>query len=106
MPYVPPSVRKARRNQLRIKPHMEVLESRDLPAGGLIHPDFILGPHGSGPAPLGGPTPLGGPGGFGYTPAHIAHAYGIDQVSFGGGTIPANGAGMTIAIVDAYDQPN
>ena len=40
----------------------------------------------------------------GYTPAQIRHAYGFDSVSFGG--TAANGAGTTIAIVDAYDNPN
>jgi subtilase family serine protease len=33
-----------------------------------------------------------------YTPAQIRHAYGFDQVAW-------NGAGQTIAIVDAYDDP-
>ena len=40
----------------------------------------------------------------GYTPAQILHAYGFDSVSFSG--VTANGAGETIAIVDAYDDPN
>ena len=34
-----------------------------------------------------------------YSPAQIRHAYGFDQVSW-------NGAGQTIAIVDAYDDPS
>ena len=34
-----------------------------------------------------------------YTPAQIRHAYGFDQVS-------QTGAGQTIAIVDAYNDPN
>ena len=33
-----------------------------------------------------------------YSPAQIRHAYGFDQVAW-------NGAGQTIAIVDAYDDP-
>src|SRR5205823_2412506 len=33
-----------------------------------------------------------------YTPAQVRHAYGFDQLS-------QNGAGQTIAIVDAYDAP-
>jgi subtilase family serine protease len=42
-----------------------------------------------------------------FTPAQIRHAYGFDQISFssGGKTIPGNGSGETIAIVDAYDDP-
>lgn len=48
--------------------------------------------------------PFRGPGGgggtpAGYTPAQIRHAYGFDQ-------LPQDGAGQTIAIVDAYDDPN
>ena len=39
-------------------------------------------------------------------PAQIRHAYGFDQISFRGGTIVGDGTGQTIAIVDAYDNPN
>jgi subtilase family serine protease len=42
----------------------------------------------------------------GYTPAQISHAYGFDKISFAGGSVKGNGAGQTIAIVDAYDDPN
>jgi hypothetical protein len=42
----------------------------------------------------------------GYTPAEIRKAYGFDQVTFGNGTIAADGAGQTIAIVDAFNDPN
>jgi subtilase family serine protease len=44
----------------------------------------------------------------GYSPVAIRHAYGFDQVSFStsSGTVAANGAGQTIAIVDAYNDPN
>ena len=40
----------------------------------------------------------------GYTPAEIRTAYGFNNVSFG--STAANGAGQTIAIVDAYNDPN
>src|SRR4051812_5521929 len=40
----------------------------------------------------------------GYSPSDIRHAYGIDQVSFGGQA--GDGAGQTIAIVSAYNNPN
>ncbi len=45
---------------------------------------------------------------YGYTPAQIRHAYGFDQVSFAtsSGTVQGTGAGQTIAIVDAYNDPN
>jgi hypothetical protein len=49
--------------------------------------------------------PLGGSGPSGYTPSQIRHAYGFDQITFSGG-IAGNGSGTTIAIVDAYDDPN
>jgi hypothetical protein len=44
------------------------------------------------------------PGGF--SPAQIRHAYGFDQVTFNNGAVIGDGTGQTIAIVDAYDQPN
>jgi hypothetical protein len=42
----------------------------------------------------------------GYTPAEIKAAYGFSSISFDNGTITGNGAGQTIAIVDAYNDPN
>jgi hypothetical protein len=41
----------------------------------------------------------------GTTPAQIRHAYGFDQISLPNGAA-ADGSGQTIAIVDAYDDPN
>jgi hypothetical protein len=44
-----------------------------------------------------------------YTPANIAQAYGFNNVSFPngqGGFITGTGAGQTIAVVVAYNQPN
>jgi hypothetical protein len=50
----------------------------------------------------GGATPLAATAApQGYTPTQIRHAYGFDQISG-----PADGSGTTIAIVDAYDDPN
>ena len=40
----------------------------------------------------------------GYTPAQIAAAYGFNQIKFG--SVVGNGAGQTIAIVDAYNDPD
>jgi len=54
----------------------------------------------------GGLTPSSTAGPTGTTPAQIRHAYGFDQISFANGTIPGDGRGTTIAIVDAYDDPN
>ena len=55
-------------------------------------------------APNGTVVPLATSGPTGYSPTQIRHAYGFDQISFNGGT--ADGSGETIAIVDAYDDPN
>ena len=42
----------------------------------------------------------------GLTPEEILKAYGITGITFSSGTISGNGAGQTIAIVDAYNDPN
>jgi hypothetical protein len=45
----------------------------------------------------------------GYTPAQIDKAYGFDAITLDnglGGTIKGDGSGQTIAIVDAYNDPN
>jgi hypothetical protein len=44
----------------------------------------------------------------GFTPAQISQAYGFNQIefNFGHDLTPADGTGQTIAIVDAYDDPN
>jgi hypothetical protein len=55
-------------------------------------------------APLETISPAGGNGSpVGYTPQQIRTAYGFDQIAFG--SITGDGAGQTIAIVDAYDDP-
>ncbi len=41
---------------------------------------------------------------YGLSPAQVRHAYGFDAVRFNG--IVGDGTGQTIAIVDAYDDPN
>ena len=63
------------------------------PALGMPAPPLILGPD-----DLVSPT--------GYTPAQIRTGYGINQIAFGApGAIAGDGAGQTIAIIDAYDTP-
>jgi hypothetical protein len=42
----------------------------------------------------------------GLSPQQIRSAYGIDHITFSGGTITGNGAGQTIAIIEAYNDPN
>ncbi|MGD0896864.1 MAG: S53 family peptidase [Thermoguttaceae bacterium] len=51
-------------------------------------------------------VPLSTSGPTGLTPAQIRQAYGINQITFNGGTVAGDGTGTTIAIVDAYDDPN
>ncbi len=48
--------------------------------------------------------PMAGGGSSGYSPRQIDSAYGIGGLSFSG--VSGNGAGQTIAIVNAYNDPN
>ena len=44
-----------------------------------------------------------------FTPQEMTHAYGLDRVGFENSTHPlvaGDGTGQTIAIVDAFDDPN
>ncbi len=77
---------------------LESLESRDLLSG--FYPDLILQPQSGTAAPFATTSPTG------HSPGQISQAYGFDQISFNGGSIAGNGSGQTIAIVDAYNQPN
>jgi hypothetical protein len=91
--------RRDRRRSANWKPLFETLEGRDLPSAA-AHPTYILAtPHG------GGASPFSSTGPTGTTPAQIRHAYGFDQISLPNGAT-ADGSGQTIAIVDAYDDPN
>src|SRR3954471_1773905 len=42
----------------------------------------------------------------GYTPEQIKNAYGFDQIHFANNTVSGDGSGQTIAIVDAFHDPN
>src|SRR5258708_5335692 len=57
---------------------------------------FQGGDQGAAPQPTAGPN--------GYTPAQVKAAYGFNNISFNG--TPADGRNTTIAIVDAYNDPN
>jgi hypothetical protein len=76
---------------------VEWLERRELLS--VAQPFHVILPSGGRAAPLStaGPT--------GMTPTMIRHAYGFDQIALPGG-VAADGSGTTIAIVDAYDDPN
>ena len=50
------------------------------------------------------PMAISGP--TSYTPQQIQNAYGVNQITFSGGKVVGNGAGQTIAIIDAYNDPN
>src|SRR5437879_5901867 len=50
--------------------------------------------------------PLASPGSTALTPQQIRTAYGVNQIAFSNGTVTGNGAGQTIAIVVAYNDPN
>jgi hypothetical protein len=86
-------------------PQLQILEDRAVPAasplGVTAHTNYIIEHPFAGPGGGGG---SGGPAGNGYTPAQILHAYGIDQIKYNG--VQADGTGTTIAIVDAYSDPN
>ncbi len=56
--------------------------------------------------PAGDAVPFSGPSPYGLSPQQIRHAYGFDQVLLPGSSILADGSGQTIAIVDAYNDPN
>ncbi len=77
-------------------PLLEVLEHRNLLT--TFSPAYLLA------RPSGSAVPLSTAGATGYTPAQVRHAYGFDQISFNG--VAGTGSGQTIAIVDAYDDPN
>ncbi len=85
------------------KLRLEPLETRNLLSvnlPGIAIPDYLS------LAAEGVPAPLSTAGPTGYTPAQIRQAYGFNKITFDGGTVTGNGAGTTIAIVDAYDDPN
>ncbi len=74
---------------------VESLERRDLLT--TFSPFYVLDQV-NGAAPLSTAAPTG------YTPAQVSQAYGFNQIRFDG--IKGDGSGQTIAIVDAYDDPN
>ena len=100
--------RKSRRNdnlRQRIRPMFEMLEQRTLLSAvhgvdaqnAVAHPTFKIEHHaGLSHDSTVAPT--------GLSPAQMQHAYGVDNISFSG--ITGDGTGQTIAIIDAYDDPN
>ena len=94
-----PSVSRQGTARRRRRLLLEELETRALPSAGL---SAIAQPESSAIAQL----EFGQP--FGYTPYQIRNAYGLDLIQFKSGTktVAGTGAGQTIAIVDAYNDPD
>ncbi|HEX5498318.1 MAG TPA: hypothetical protein VFX03_03790, partial [Thermomicrobiales bacterium] len=68
-------------------------------------PTFILKGRVPDPFPASGAAPGAGPlVSAPFTPAQVRHGYGADAISFDG--VSGDGSGQTIAIVDAYNDPN
>jgi hypothetical protein len=79
-------------------PALEYLEDRTLltiayPAALVAQPGAFA-PEGSSALPAG------------FSPAQIRQAYGFNQITFDNGTVKGDGTGQTIAIVDAYNDPD
>lgn len=93
-----------RGNQTRIGVRFEGLESRQLMSAAsslglaalIESPNFDLVSESA----VTNSTP------FGYTPAQIDTAYGFNSIAFSNNIIDGKGVGQTIAIVDAYNDPN
>lgn len=64
----------------------------------LVHPNYEVTTDAASPRATAGPT--------GLSPAQIRQAYGFNTITFANGAVAGDGAGTTIAIVDAYDNPN
>lgn len=76
---------------------VEALEPRQLLSATRFTPDYVLtSDHLK--------SPLAAPSGASYTAAQVRAAYGFSNVSFG--STAADGRGQTIAIIDAYNDPN
>ncbi len=93
--------RPARRRGSRSILALEALETRQLLATSVAAPDL---------SQLTAQTnltliPMASLGPTGFSPSQIQTAYGVNQIQLAGG-VTGNGAGQTIAIVDAYNDPN
>lgn len=84
----------------------EAMEDRRMLSGSTIGPLTAIGPAAQPTIqiqPAAGTAAWSESSPWGYSPQQIASAYGFNGIAFGGA--PGNGAGQTIAIVDAYNDP-
>src|SRR5689334_4944457 len=88
------------RRKHRVPLAWERLEPRQLLSAGAIEPSTAS----TLVQPFVQVSPMAGPGSTAYSPQQIAAAYGINDISFSG--VTGDGSGQTIAIVDAYSEPN
>jgi subtilase family serine protease len=82
---------------------LEALENRNLLSvtlPGYAVPTYLAASTASGVTAMATSAPTG------LSPAQIIKAYGYDKITFSNGTVVGDGTGMTIAIVDAYSDPN
>jgi hypothetical protein len=92
---------RVRKTSSRSRPHhtplqLEALEDRLVPAAH-VEPTLMIHHPGAGQRAATSGT-------AGYVPAQIRTAYGINGIAFG--STSGDGSGQTIAIVDAYNDPN
>ncbi len=101
-----PLNRESRTNQIRRTNQIDCVIAEALEQRQMLSavPDPMATPVDSA-IPASGGFPAGSASPPGYSPAQIKSAYGISGISFGGG-ITGTGAGQTIAIVIANDNPN
>jgi subtilase family serine protease len=83
----------------RIVLSIESLENRDL-LSGIFSPSFILEAQSGSASPFATTSPTG------YAPGLVRQAYGFNNIGFSNGSVLGDGSGQTIAIVDAYNDPN
>jgi hypothetical protein len=92
--------------QVAVAGILESLEDRLLLSASFAAPSFVIEGHStiaSGSSRVG--TPNVAPANSGaITPAQMQQAYGVNQISLGGAA--GTGAGQTIAIIDAYNDPD
>jgi len=86
----------ARKRRKVFRHELELLELRTLLSVGVMKPDFVVQLQGGGIHSSSQSQ--------GFAPSQLRQAYGFDQVTFGG--VQGGGSGQTIAIIDAYDDPN